>query len=403
MAAKPPVLLLVALLTAAASPARQLQHADEVRAAGLAMQQEAERRLREAQDEERRLAAARVEAAARLREAETQAAASAQEVAALAERRDVAQRRLADRAAALGPLLPLAERLALYPAETLLAVPARPQDAIRGLAVLRALTSTLEREAAGLRAEQDEIAAAERELAAAVPKLRTAQASQAAQAAQLDRQIEGARAVRIRAEDAAVAAARRAAADAARADTLRTAIAAMQAARIRSEQQLRETVAKAEGQRRETAAEQARRQQEQVAAPAGPGLDAGRRTVLPVAGPVVRRWGDQTEVGPATGIAFRPPPLGRVVAPCAGRVAFAGPFRSFGVLIILDCGAGYHFVLAGLDRLDVQAGTAVQAGEPVGVMPNWDPAGSGSHPALYVELRHEGQPVNPTPFLRGRS
>jgi septal ring factor EnvC (AmiA/AmiB activator) len=123
---------------------------------------------------------------------------------------------------------------------------------------------------------------------------------------------------------------------------------------------------------------------------------------VPVAGAVVRRWGDRTEVGPANGMSFRAPPLGRVVAPCAGRVAFAGPFRSFGVLIILDCGGGYHFVLAGLDRLDVQVGTSVQAGEPVGVMPGWDPASSGAHPGLYLELRREGQPIDPAPFLRGR-
>jgi septal ring factor EnvC (AmiA/AmiB activator) len=44
----------------------------------------------------------------------------------------------------------------------------------------------------------------------------------------------------------------------------------------------------------------------------------------------------------------------------------------------------------------------VQAGEPVGVMPGWDPRASGSRPALYVELRKDGQPVNPAPFLRAK-
>ena len=400
MAARPLLLILCLLLTAAAAPTRRLPDAQE---AGLQMQEQTAARVREAQEEERRLAATRVEAAGRLRDAENEAATAAQRVSDLAARRQTAEQRLSERAAALGPLLPLAERLALYPAETLLALPGPPEDAVRGLAVLRGLMTMLEREAAGLRAEQAEVDAAQREMDAELPRLRAAQASQALQAAQLDREIEAARVVRIKAEDAAVAAARRAAADAARADSLRTAIAAMQAARVRSEQQLREDVAKAERQRREAAAARARRQQEQVAAPAGPGVQPGGATVLPVAGAIVRRWGDRTEVGPATGLSFRAPPMGRVVAPCAGRVAFAGPFRSFGVLIILDCGGGYHFVLAGLDRLDVQAGAAVQAGEPVGVMPGWDPATPGPHPALYVELRREGQPVDPSPFLRGKS
>jgi septal ring factor EnvC (AmiA/AmiB activator) len=117
----------------------------------------------------------------------------------------------------------------------------------------------------------------------------------------------------------------------------------------------------------------------------------------------VRRWGDQTEAGPAQGLSFRAPPKARVVAPCAGRVAFAGPFRSYGVLIILDCGEGYHFVLAGLDRLDTEAGAAVREGEPLGMMADWDPTGAAPHPALYLELRRSGQPVDPAPFLRGGS
>ena len=72
------------------------------------------------------------------------------------------------------------------------------------------------------------------------------------------------------------------------------------------------------------------------------------------------------------------------------------------LLLIVDCGGGYHFVLAGLDRLDVSVGHAVQAGEPVGVMPGWDPRVPGNRPALYVELRRDGQPVNPAPWLMAR-
>jgi len=53
--------------------------------------------------------------------------------------------------------------------------------------------------------------------------------------------------------------------------------------------------------------------------------------------------------------------------------------------------------------LDVQVGQSVQAAEPVGVMPGWDPRASTARPVLYVELRKDGQPVNPAPFLRAKS
>ncbi|GAC1338552.1 MAG: hypothetical protein NVSMB18_05140 [Acetobacteraceae bacterium] len=382
-AGRPPLLLLCLCLCLGAAP-------------------DSDRRLQAIQAEERRLAELRVEAASRLRGTETEAASLAQTIEALAQRRQDAERRLAERAAAIAPLLPLAERLALYPAETLLAVPAPSTTAISGLAVLRGLVQGLEREATQLRAEQEAAAAAEAELAAALPRLRQAQAAQSLQAAQLDRQIETARSGRVRAEDAAADTARRAASEAARAETLRGALVAMEAAHARAEQQLRDEAARADRQRREAAGAEVRSRQAALARPAGPGVEPAGGAILPVAGPVVRRWGERTEAGPANGLSFRAPPLGRVVAPCAGRVAFAGPFRSFGVLVILDCGGGYHFVLAGLERLDVQVGVTVQAGEPVGLMPGWDPAAPGPHPALYVELRRDGQPVNPTPFLRAR-
>ncbi len=62
-------------------------------------------------------------------------------------------------------------------------------------------------------------------------------------------------------------------------------------------------------------------------------------------------------------------------------MVFAGPFRSFGQLMIIDCGGGYHFVLAGLDRLDVAVGRPVQPGEPVGVHAGLGPAHAGARPS----------------------
>ena len=357
----------------------------------------------DARAEEQHLAEARVTAAAKLREAELAVTEAASQVAALTERRRAAERTLRDRADALGPLLPLAERLGLFPAETLLAVPAPLEQSVRGLAVLHGLMRTVERQAVELRQELAHVQDAQRALDAALPGLRAAQAEQSLQGAQLDRQLVIARTNRALAEDAAADAARRGAAEAARAESVRAAIVLMETSRARAQALLEQDAERAERQRRDAALAITRRRQAEVAAPAGPGLRSGSPLILPVAGPVVRRWGDRTEAGPARGLSFRAPPRGRVVAPCTGRVAFAGPFRSYGVLVIVNCGEGYHFVLAGLDRLDTDAGAAVREGEPLGMMADWDPASAAAHPALYVELRHAGQPVDPAPFLRAGS
>ena len=89
-----------------------------------------------------------------------------------------------------------------------------------------------------------------------------------------------------------------------------------------------------------------------------------------------------------------------VVAPCAGRVVFADKFRSYGQLLIVDCGGGYHAVLSGLDRLDTRNGASVAAGEPIGTMASWEPGSTARRPQLTLELRHAGQPVNPGPWLK---
>ena len=71
-------------------------------------------------------------------------------------------------------------------------------------------------------------------------------------------------------------------------------------------------------------------------------------------------------------------------------MVFAGPFRGYGQILIIGHGDGYHSLLAGLDRIDSSVGQWLVAGEPVGTMPD----GAGK-PRLYLELRHDNQPINP--------
>ncbi len=130
------------------------------------------------------------------------------------------------------------------------------------------------------------------------------------------------------------------------------------------------------------------------------GAASRARLQPPVRGVIVKGWGEATDAGPATGVSYRAAPGARVVSPCGGRVVFANSFRSYGQLLILDCGGGYHIVLSGLERLSVRSGQAVSAGEPVGLMPLSEPGSTTRPKVLYIELRRNGRPVNPAPWLR---
>jgi septal ring factor EnvC (AmiA/AmiB activator) len=399
-------LTLFAALAAAPAPndvAVQLQAAETARAAGLAAQQQAQQAQQAAQLRADQLAEARIAAAARLRTAEDATEAAASQMSNLAAQRREAERRLAQQAANLGPLLPLIERLALYPVETLLAIPADPAETLRGITVLQGITSDMERQAESLTRQRAAVARLTAAMQQAAPRLAAAQQEQSAQAAALDAALNQARQSVTAAEQQGLAAAQQAAAAAARADSLRDVIAQIEAARARAEAQARAEAAAAAKSRHLTQAQAARARAAVLSAPAGPGLGSPRGAIgAPVAGTVIRAFGEQTDAGPATGISYQPPPAARVVAPCAGKVVFAGPFRSYGLLLIEDCGAGYDFVLAGLDRLDAQVGRLIRQGEPVGAMPTWDPRSTAARPALYVELRHQGAAINPAPFLRAR-
>ncbi len=342
------------------------------------------------------LAQQRAEQAARLRVLETQVDDTARRLAAARAARAVADAEINRRAADLNALLPLALRLSLYPSETLLAAPAPPDQALEGLLITHGLAAELARQVRELRRRQAETAALEATIIAAQNTLSAQRARQQAQAAALDAQITAAQETIRAASQESGAAALQASLLAAKAADLRGAIAAMTAAQQQAAARGAQDAAR--GLRAGESAVAARFRPTVPATPAGPGLSRTARVAL-VAGRVVRGWGAPAEDGPATGITFGTAPGAFVSSPCTGRIGFAGPFRSYGRLIILECGGGFDFVLAGLDRLDAAIGTQVRAGEPVGRMPDFDPAKSADRPGLYVELRRGGQPVDPMPFL----
>jgi septal ring factor EnvC (AmiA/AmiB activator) len=117
------------------------------------------------------------------------------------------------------------------------------------------------------------------------------------------------------------------------------------------------------------------------------------RLRFPARGSRVGHYGESTGFGPrAQGITLRTRPRAQVVAPHDGRIVFAGPFRNYGLILIISHGEGYHSLLAGLSKLQTVVGQSVLSGEPVGVM-----GGDGKR-SLYVELRRKGTAIDPNPW-----
>ncbi|EIZ77645.1 hypothetical protein WSK_3654 [Novosphingobium sp. Rr 2-17] len=116
--------------------------------------------------------------------------------------------------------------------------------------------------------------------------------------------------------------------------------------------------------------------------------------MLPVTGRVLSGFGEQTTGQTrAIGITLAPRPLSQAVAPAAGRIAFAGAYRGFDSIVIIEHAGGWTSLVTGLARVDVAVGDQVVAGSPIGL------AGPRS-PRVLVELRRQGVPVNPLQYIR---
>lgn len=336
------------------------------------------------------------------------------------------QTRLAAERGRLSAMLAALVRIALQPPEALLAEPGSPLDAARSALLLGQLVPELERRAAALRADLEELRQLEQQIAAENASAAATQAALAAEQQNLAALLARKEAL------AEIAAAERAEAEARvaaladKAADLKELIAALEreaAEREAAERAAAEAAAKAEAEARaraeaEAAAAAAEQQQaaeqqaaeqqaaEQPAAGAEVALAApsGLRDFpespgglfLPARGSVQAGYGQPLPDGEESrGLLLETRPGAQIVATFDGRVVYAGAFRRYGLILILEHGGRYHSLLAGLGRIDVVLGQWVVAGEPVGLMAS--PAGAA--PALYIELRHNGQPIDPTPWF----
>lgn len=126
---------------------------------------------------------------------------------------------------------------------------------------------------------------------------------------------------------------------------------------------------------------------------------------LPAAGDVLRTYGDPDGTGhDAKGIVIATTPAAVVTAPADATVVYAGQFRSYGKMVILNPGSGYHIVLSGMDSVNVHAGQFVLSGEPIGAMGEKRVASAAAfsletnRPTLYIEFRKDGNSVDSRPW-----
>ena len=348
----------------------------------------------------------------------------------------------------LSELLGALERLARLPPEAMIALPAAPTDTLRSAILLRNAVPELEKKAnalrgeirslAGLREEINERRRAQEAQAKALGEERARLGQLLAKKASLESQTRAER-------ERAAATAKKLAEEAGDLRELMVRIEAERKARLEAERKAAEERARAEAQARARAQAQAKAAAEarakaqadararaaqsgqqqadiapepapepapappaatrastssEVAAlstmrPARPFAQSQGSLAFPAQGRVVIGFGERDGSSETRGITIQTGPGAQVIAPYDGQVVFAGPFRDYGLLLIIEHGGGYHSLLAGLERIDSAVNQTLLAGEPVGVMAR--PA--DGNPRLYLELRQNNRPVNPLPWL----
>ncbi|MCM2502406.1 peptidoglycan DD-metalloendopeptidase family protein [Aureimonas altamirensis] len=312
-------------------------------------------------------------------------------------------RSLAERQRVLTGLLAAMQRLGRSPPPAVLVRPDDAIGALRSAMMLGRVVPAVQQETAALGREIDELATLSTAMESAKAAYADRLAARRVEEARLESLIAERRQAETRSQAESEALAARAERLSARAATLEQLIAALDKADA--------------PERHETAPQPETRYdiaslRENMPRLRGNAAFSTLKGVLnrPVSGETILGFGQADAGGrSSSGMRFAGIFGDRVTAPADAEVLYAGPFRSYGQLLILNAGDGYHIVLAGMAEIDVDVGQFVLAGEPVARMgarrlaerdDGQYPPESG--PELYVEFRKDGQPVDPAPWWAER-
>ncbi|AZN96768.1 hypothetical protein EJ066_05380 [Mesorhizobium sp. M9A.F.Ca.ET.002.03.1.2] len=334
--------------------------------------------------------------------------------ASLAARRDV-----------LAEVLAALQRMGFNPPPAILVKPEDALSSVRSAILLGAVVPELRQQTGILLADLKEQSRVTASIEAERARLTEAVGEQTAEKKRLSMLLEAKQKLEAETEAALAAEKQRSAALAAKAGSLKELIASLEADKARkaadaakAAEQKTADADKAPAQDKASAQERAPAQTELAALPvpeanrltaAAPFSALQGQIALPVTGKIKRRFGANNGNGAVMLGDMVATQSGAIVtAPADGNVLYAGPFRSYGQLLILNAGDGYHVVLAGMSRISVASGQSVLAGEPIGAMGEARVASTSASkngnatPELYVEFRKDGKPVDPAPWWADR-
>lgn len=344
----------------------------------------------------------------RVQELEAAIDATEARIAALAANEDALHASLIQRRDVLAEVLAALQRMGHRPPPAILV---RPEDAlasVRSAILLGAVVPDLRAAADRLALDLKALVALKNEMAVERDRMRRDAISLAEERARIEMLLAEKRDQRLASASALADEEKRAAALAAQATSLKDLIARMEK-EIAAAAEAKAAAEKAAADNRR-AAEGSRAKPTSLGsadrlAPAVSFVDARGLLPMPVSGKVVRRYGDKDAVGAKSeGISIATRMGAQVSAPSDGWVVYAGPFRSYGQLLIINAGDGYHVLLAGMERIDVQLGQFVLAGEPVATMASPRLASAAAvdivstQPVLYIEFRKDGTSIDPAPW-----
>ncbi|HEX2552730.1 MAG TPA: peptidoglycan DD-metalloendopeptidase family protein [Microvirga sp.] len=354
-----------------------------------------------------RLNAALVETAERLRGAEERVRALEGRLGVLGASEEAIRRSLDSRRALIVEVFAALQRMGLRPPPAVLVRPEDMLSAVRASILLGAVLPELRAEAETLATDLGELVRLKGAIAADRAALATEMTSLRTEQERVAALIQARQARLAEAERTAGAERERAEALARQAGTLKELIERMEREVAGAQKAADEARKAAEAQARESRerfAQAAFRDPARLA-PKIPFPETRGLLPMPVSGQVALSFGAPDGYGGTTrGISVATRPKAVVVSPSDGWVAFAGPFRSFGRLLIINAGGGYYLLLAGMDHINVEVGQFVLAGEPVATMgegSSVSPAAGAietKDPVLYIEFRKDGGSIDPSPW-----
>ena len=356
------------------------------RARGQALEAQANAATAAAERTERQAAAV----AARIQESQAQAAIYRAKLALLDQQQTNLRLTMATRQAPLVRLTAALELIARRPPIFGLLRPGTLRDTVYLRAVLTTMAPEVQRRTEGLRGEIDKARALRQQQAATIESLRASAGVLAGRQRTLA-ELEGRQ--RLASQQAQSNAVRETDRALALAEQTRDLGGLM--AQLDSENALRDALAALPGPVMRPANPQARTGIAVEQADPTPTMAAntGLDWILPVAGRLGSGFGSRSDSGASRGIMLLPQPGALVIAPAAGRVAFAAPYRGYGQIMIIEHPGGWATLITGLARIDKSVGDALLQGAPIGLA-------ASSRAAISVELRKDGVPVNPLGLLR---